>query len=125
VGETAAGGEEGFLLTAAVGTLFWTAPELLGAPTSKQRYGPEVDVYSYGIVLWEISHRKRPHEDLHLTKFKFVDAILNGLRPSIQPDCQPPLRQLMQDCWSADGAARPGFGAILQVLGSGKTKQQR
>lgn len=37
------------------------APELL----SNNSYSEKVDVYSFGIVLWEISTRKKPYEGLN------------------------------------------------------------
>jgi serine/threonine protein kinase len=40
-------------MTRAVGTLLWMAPEMF---RGDQNYGPEVDVYSFGIILWEVRH---------------------------------------------------------------------
>ena len=41
---------------AQVGTLQYMAPELL----NQQRYDERVDVYAFGIVLWEIASKKEP-----------------------------------------------------------------
>jgi serine/threonine protein kinase len=49
-------------MTFQVGTASWTAPEIL----MKQPYGFSADVYSLGIVLWEIATRKVPYDDLAL-----------------------------------------------------------
>ena len=38
-------------MTANVGTAQWSAPELLMGAAD---YGAEVDVYSFGILLWEL-----------------------------------------------------------------------
>jgi serine/threonine protein kinase len=51
---------------------------------SMQEYTEKVDVYAFGIILWEIISRKHPYED---HDFKFLSekekAIRNGLRPTI------------------------------------------
>ncbi|EGD82479.1 TKL/DICTY4/DRK protein kinase [Salpingoeca rosetta] len=66
-------------MTTAVGTLLWTAPEIL----SSQPYGPPADVYSVGIVLYEIATRREPYEELHDTStWTLREKIIDGVRPS-------------------------------------------
>jgi serine/threonine protein kinase len=47
-------------MTGVVGTLAWMAPEVL----ANQRYTERADVYSYGIVLWELLTRQCPFGEL-------------------------------------------------------------
>ena len=47
-------------MTKGVGTPLWMAPELLVGGT---KYGPEVDLYSFAIILWELATRKVPWEE--------------------------------------------------------------
>ena len=47
-------------MTRSVGTLLWTAPELLSP--ERLPYDSKVDVYAYGIVLFEIAAREYPYE---------------------------------------------------------------
>ena len=52
-------------MTGMAGTFHWMAPEVM---TSEAHYSQKADVYSYGIVMWEIMARdppfktSRPHE---------------------------------------------------------------
>eukprot|EP00955_Chlamydomonas_euryale_P034768 349894-Chlamydomonas_euryale.AAC.6 len=48
--------QEKTFLTAQHATPAWTAPEVLRGEKSNEK----VDVYSYGIVLWELVTRQRP-----------------------------------------------------------------
>ena len=49
-------GAEGNMMTGQAGTFHWMAPEVL----ENQAYTYKADVYSYGIVLWEILAREPP-----------------------------------------------------------------
>ena len=62
----------------AVDNPVWLAPELM----RKEGYDEKVDVYSYGVMLWELVAR----EDFlgHITFLSAIeDAVLNGERPKI------------------------------------------
>ncbi|EXX77741.1 kinase-like domain-containing protein [Rhizophagus irregularis DAOM 181602=DAOM 197198] len=56
------------------------------------------DIYSFGIIMWEILTGERPYKDqphdIHLA-FK----ILDGLRPTIPEGTPDNYRNLMQKCW--------------------------
>ena len=43
-------------MTAVVGTIQYMAPEMLAPPDDAQfaRYGPPVDIFSFGIILWQV-----------------------------------------------------------------------
>eukprot|EP00055_Hartaetosiga_balthica_P004541 m.12026 g.12026 ORF g.12026 m.12026 type:complete len:1198 (+) comp3941_c0_seq1:220-3813(+) len=65
-------------MTTAVGTLVWSAPEVLdGKP-----YGPFADVFSFGVVLYEICTRCVPYDDVDIPTWELRTAIINGLRPT-------------------------------------------
>ena len=101
-------------MTSNLGTTAWCAPELLTASTTA-RYSVKVDVYSFGIVLWELWERKRPYEDL-ASRFDIMDAIRSGKRPPIGDACPPALRSLIQRCWQGDPTRRPMFQYIVRYL---------
>jgi len=91
-----------------VGTVPWTAPELLrGTP-----YTEKVDVYSFAIILWELLERKFPYEDL--LYFDIIHRVTNQqMRPKIPPQCPNNFRSLMQECWMDDPNQRPAFDEIV------------
>lgn len=43
-------------MTNKIGTFQWMAPEVITGTS----YNEKIDVYSYGIILWEIMHEKPP-----------------------------------------------------------------
>jgi serine/threonine protein kinase len=101
-------------MTSNLGTTAWCAPELLTA-TNKTRYSVKVDVYSYGMVLWELWERKRPYEELY-SRFDIIDAVREGRRPAISASCPPTFRSLIQRCWHEQPARRPTFAYIVRYV---------
>lgn len=101
-------------MTSNLGTTAWCAPELLTA-TNKTRYSVKVDVYSYGMVLWELWERKRPYEELY-SRFDIIDAVREGRRPAISNTCPPTFRSLIQRCWHEQPARRPTFAYIVRYI---------
>jgi len=102
------------LMTSNLGTTAWCAPELLTA-TNKTRYSVKVDVYSFGMVLWELWERKRPYEELY-SRFDIIDAVREGRRPAISSTCPPAFRSLIQRCWHEQPARRPTFAYIVRYI---------
>ncbi|KAI3760238.1 hypothetical protein L1987_50631 [Smallanthus sonchifolius] len=97
------------------GTLPWMAPELLNGSTTK--VSEKVDVFSFGITMWEILTGEEPYANMH------CGAIIGGivkdtLRPTIPEKCDPEWRKLMEQCWSADPTARPSFTEVTNRLRS-------
>ena len=50
-------------MTGESGTYIYMAPEVI----RHEQYGPSVDVYSWGILLWELVHNETPYDSMHLT----------------------------------------------------------
>eukprot|EP00001_Collodictyon_triciliatum_P178644 31858_2 len=59
------------------GTKAWIAPETLQG----KRYDEKSDVFSYGIVAWEVTTRNHPYGDLDPLRVGF--EVVRGKRPSI------------------------------------------
>ncbi|KAK9070604.1 hypothetical protein SSX86_011006 [Deinandra increscens subsp. villosa] len=95
------------------GTLPWMAPELLNGGSNK--VSEKVDVFSYGIVLWEILTREEPYANMHYGAI--IGGIVNNtLRPTVPSDCDPDWRRLMEQCWAPDPVVRPSFTEITNQL---------
>lgn len=109
-----------------VGTLLWLAPEVMSSPQDgagsnvTTLYGPSADVYSYGILLYEILSRDLPYLNMDelntqmMSRFKFKELIRGGLRPRLEPNHGYPLWfcEIMARAWSHDPQARPTFVQI-------------
>mmetsp|Transcript_495 Transcript_495/g.823 ORF Transcript_495/g.823 Transcript_495/m.823 type:complete len:344 (+) Transcript_495:243-1274(+) len=90
------------------GTPCWVAPEIFrGEP-----YTETVDVYSYGVVLWELFCFEKPYQDQDCVELPYLVA-KKGLRPEYLKHCPEILNQLMNDCWKEDSGARPAFSEII------------
>ncbi|KAL7130586.1 hypothetical protein ABFS83_13G144200 [Erythranthe nasuta] len=104
------------------GTLPWMAPELLNG--SSNRVSEKVDVFSFGIVLWEILTGEEPYANMHYGAI--IGGIVNNtLRPTIPSYCDSEWRRLMEQCWAPNPAVRPSFTEIasrLRVMSSAARK---
>ncbi|KAI3456665.1 hypothetical protein Pfo_013328 [Paulownia fortunei] len=95
------------------GTLPWMAPELLNGSSNK--VSEKVDVFSFGIVLWEILTGEEPYANMHYGAI--IGGIVNNtLRPTIPSYCDPEWRRLMEQCWAPNPAIRPCFTEIASRL---------
>ncbi|XP_022771411.1 uncharacterized protein LOC111314381 isoform X2 [Durio zibethinus] len=97
------------------GTLPWMAPELLNGSSS--RVSEKVDVFSFGISMWEILTGEEPYADMHCGAI-IGGIVKNTLRPPIPECCDPDWRKLMEQCWSPDPESRPSFTEITNRLRS-------
>ncbi|KAK6231051.1 hypothetical protein QUC31_002569 [Theobroma cacao] len=95
------------------GTLPWMAPELLNGSSNK--VSEKVDVFSFGIVLWEILTGEEPYANMHYGAI-IGGIVSNTLRPTIPSFCDPEWRKLMEECWAPNPAARPSFSEIASQL---------
>ncbi|CAN0198843.1 unnamed protein product, partial [Laminaria digitata] len=68
----------------------------------------QADVYSFGLILWEMLSLRRPFEGLN--RKEFVQSVIKGgRRPPLQNDWSGSLRELMRRCWDEDMDVRPGM----------------
>lgn len=96
---------------------FWSSPEILQRST----YDLSTDIYSLGIVLWELLQQGRPFEE-HRHKFPGPEIILTGaiasqnLRPTFPPSTPDALKTLISQCWHADPSQRPLASDVVRNL---------
>ncbi|XP_059290590.1 serine/threonine/tyrosine-protein kinase HT1-like [Lycium ferocissimum] len=93
------------------GTYRWMAPEMI----KRKSYGRKVDVYGFGLILWEMVAGTIPYEDM--TPVQAAFAVVNkNMRPPIPEGCPPAMRTLIEQCWSLQPEKRPEFWQIVKVL---------
>ncbi|GAM21474.1 hypothetical protein SAMD00019534_046490 [Acytostelium subglobosum LB1] len=91
----------------------WLAPEVLNG----YEYNEKGDIYSFGVIMWELFHMQLPFEEFNIKFMSTLeDHILNGLRPTISPLCNKAYAALITKCWSADPQSRPPFPTIVKQL---------
>eukprot|EP00922_Rhytidocystis_sp_ex-Travisia-forbesii_P030380 GHVS01044880.1.p1 GENE.GHVS01044880.1~~GHVS01044880.1.p1 ORF type:complete len:284 (+),score=28.06 GHVS01044880.1:303-1154(+) len=90
------------------GTLYWMAPEIL---SNSCCYNEKIDVYSFGIILYELLSLCLPYPDVHTLTNKHLahQIVNNGLRPDMS-------KSLMLRCLSRTPQCRPAFGEVLYEL---------
>eukprot|EP01129_Flabellula_baltica_P015733 TRINITY_DN8114_c0_g1_i1.p1 TRINITY_DN8114_c0_g1~~TRINITY_DN8114_c0_g1_i1.p1 ORF type:complete len:1122 (+),score=231.22 TRINITY_DN8114_c0_g1_i1:81-3446(+) len=97
-------------MTANVGTVAWIAPEIF----ANKHYNQKVDVYSFGIILWEIVARDEPFSDVSPISIPLY--VIRGERPVIPKYCDEKLKKLIKRCWAKNPSKRPSFNDIVSSL---------
>lgn len=78
------------------------------------------DVYSFGIVAWEVFSRELPWANLAHPKDVYIHVVLKGLRPKFPADAPADMISMATACWAAEPNARPTFTAIMDGLTSNR-----
>jgi serine/threonine protein kinase len=93
------------------GSLLWMAPEVLRG----EGYTKSSDVYSFGIILWELLTQLDPYPGK--SPANIMAGVMNDdLRPEIPSSTTTPIRELIESCWHSDPTQRPTFSQILENL---------
>lgn len=89
------------------GTVSHMPPEAM----SETIFSRSTDVYSFGILLWELVSQDAPFKGM--AAHQVVEAVVqHGLRPQWPEQVFPPLRILGERCWSSDPKLRPSFSEV-------------
>lgn len=96
------------------GTPFFMAPEYL---RRKSEYTAACDIYSLGMIFYEIYARQDPFEGEDPRKVlpKVCHPRVNK-RPAIPEACPPKIADIMKKCWSANAFFRPHAKDIDYIL---------
>ncbi|MCI4389293.1 hypothetical protein PGIGA_G00096220 [Pangasianodon gigas] len=90
----------------------WMSPESIFECV----YTFESDVWSYGILLWEIfSLGSSPYPGIPVDS-KFYKMIKEGYRMDSPEFAPSEMYEIMQSCWDANPSRRPSFGKIVEKV---------
>jgi len=102
-------------MTGLMGTYHWMAPEIF----DNKNYTIKADVFSFGVVLWEICARETPYQNLKSPAAIMKYVTVEKGRPDLTkvPKNHPvQLIELMVSCWDHDPDKRPTFEEVLDFL---------
>ncbi|KAF4320149.1 hypothetical protein JM18_004042 [Phytophthora kernoviae] len=98
-------------MTGNCGTVQWMAPEVLG----NRKYTEKADVFSFGIVVWEIFTGLCPYDGM--TQIQVALGVLNhDLRPPIPRSCPRFFARLIRSCWMREPSLRPSFSELVRAF---------
>lgn len=110
------------------GTPFWIAPEMI----KTRQWDERSDVYSYGIVLWELNTCALPYQTPKYKGYnerQLLEAIRTGARPSRtklrEAETAPVMRRLIEACWDEDLRKRPSMRRVVEMLEQMKKEQMK
>ncbi|CAG2164318.1 unnamed protein product [Oppiella nova] len=89
----------------------WMAPEVFRGTT----YNEKCDVYSWGIILWEVLARRLPYDRLERME-TILWAVHRNKRPFLLQGCPSVIENLMTICWSPELALRPSMDDVVKIL---------
>ena len=97
------------------GNIPYVAPEVLKASKTKQDpYTIYSDIYSLGVLLWEISSGQSPFKDE--SNYTIITAILSGDREERAPNTPDKYYMLYNQCWRDNPEERHSVEYVYNVL---------
>lgn len=94
-----------------LGTPFWLAPEAM----EQKGYTEAADVYSFGMVCWELFTREIPFSNMNPHQAALA-VYTEAKRPDIPAFVPQNFQRLIRDCWHQDAKRRPTLVQVLQRL---------
>ncbi|GFR40686.1 hypothetical protein Agub_g1277 [Astrephomene gubernaculifera] len=98
------------------GTVGWMAPEVMDCERSRKQVDEKCDVYSFGVIMYELVTGRRPWEGLNSMQVMF--AIGHNKRLELPAGVEPRVEQLIERCWATNPGDRPSFTEILEAMSS-------
>ncbi|XP_053610521.1 mitogen-activated protein kinase kinase kinase 7 [Plodia interpunctella] len=95
------------------GSAAWMAPEVFEGSC----YTEKCDVFSWGIILWEVLSRRKPFDEGG-SAFRIMWAVHTGRRPNLIEGCPKPIEKLMTQCWHKVPSERPSMAEVVEMMSS-------
>eukprot|EP00611_Tribonema_gayanum_P026154 TRINITY_DN613_c1_g2_i1.p2 TRINITY_DN613_c1_g2~~TRINITY_DN613_c1_g2_i1.p2 ORF type:complete len:263 (+),score=117.56 TRINITY_DN613_c1_g2_i1:3-791(+) len=102
---------EAFPMTSELGSMRYLAPEVV----TNQPYTASSDVYSLGMVMWELASNAPPFPRLSNAAFHQRVTVL-GERPLIEPSWPPPFAEAIRRAWAQEPRDRASVQEIEALL---------
>ncbi|RIB18765.1 kinase-like domain-containing protein [Gigaspora rosea] len=96
------------------GVMPYIAPEVF----NKKDYSFSSDIYSLGMIMWELTSGNRPFYDRAYDSHLALDICVKISRPIITEDTPQCWAILMQKCWQSDPLKRPTINEIYDEVNS-------
>ncbi|RHZ88307.1 hypothetical protein Glove_23g168 [Diversispora epigaea] len=74
------------------------------------------DIFSLGIILWEISSGTPPFEMESLSNRDLLNNIVKGKREMVIPGTPPKYKEIYSDCWDHNRNSRPSISQVVKNL---------
>ncbi|XP_043647879.1 fibroblast growth factor receptor homolog 2 [Drosophila teissieri] len=88
----------------------WMAPESL----QEKKYDSQSDVWSYGVLLWEImTYGDQPYPHI-LSAEELYSYLITGQRMEKPSKCSLNIYVVMRQCWHFESCARPTFAELVE-----------
>jgi len=94
--------------TGYTGTRLYMAPEVCLA----KPYGLKSDIYSFGVLLWELCLLKKPFKFSRERHLNWV--VQRGFRPRCPAWIPEIVRTMIKECWHDDASERPSIGKLCR-----------
>lgn len=100
-----------YRMTGNTGSKRYMAPEV----ALKRPYNETADVYSFGIILWQMARDKVPFSKMGVDEF-LQKVARDGERPKLDKAWPQRFSALLVACWDADPLNRPSFANVVRKL---------
>ena len=102
---------EAYELTGNTGSLRYMAPEV----ALRKPYTEKADVYSFGIMVWQMARDRVPFKGLSREDF-MTHVVTAGERPKLDKSWPTGFSNLLTASWHSDPQLRPSFTVIVSQL---------
>jgi len=91
----------------------YLAPELIGDVGKRLPPNKLSDIYSFGILSFEVYFCAEPWPNVSM---QLLDAVRSGQRPIIPENASKGVKNVIQECWQQNSTLRPSASEIARLL---------